>query len=93
MSDEKKACDDMGMGPGSEAGVQMPYAPQMPYAAQMPYMSPVPMMCCPVLMNMQCPMLYGQGMWGAGQPAGMNYMAPPYMSNPYMNYPSMGMQY
>lgn len=30
-----------------------------PYSAQMPQM---PMMCCPFLMNIQCPMLYGQSM-------------------------------
>ena len=31
----------------------------LPAQTTMPYMMQMPMMCCPVLMNMQCPMLYG----------------------------------
>lgn len=51
----------------------------MPQMYQMPQM---PMMCCPYLMNVQCPMMYGQSMAGPG-----NMMADPYAANPYMHNP------
>ncbi len=39
----------------------------MPYMMNpMPVMSQMPMMCCPYLMNMQCPMLYNQNVMGTG---------------------------
>ncbi|MGI6776639.1 MAG: hypothetical protein ACOX7R_01000 [Acetivibrionales bacterium] len=63
---------------------QMPQVQQMPYAAGMPQM---PIMCCPYLMNMQCPMMQNP------------YSANPYMGNYPMGsyhgsyYPMGGMQY
>ncbi len=70
---------NMDMGPGMYGMPQMPAA-QMPFP-QMPSMQP--MMCCPFLMNMQCPMMYSQGMQGT------NPMMGTYM-NPYMYNPMMG---
>lgn len=66
----------------------MQYAPnQMPVqqypAGVMPsMMNQAPLMCCPYLMNMQCPMTYGQNIMGMdmmnnGMPSGIN----PYSGN------------
>lgn len=45
--------------------VQSSKSELMPYMMNpMPVMNQMPMMCCPYLMNMQCPMLYGQDVMG-----------------------------
>ncbi|MDP4093775.1 MAG: hypothetical protein Q8920_10485 [Bacillota bacterium] len=60
-----------------------------------PMMNPTQPMCCPFLMNMQCPMLYGQ--FGQGMPGmGGSFYPTPYTTSPFMNNmysPMMGMQY
>lgn len=43
---------------------QMPNMVQMPMMSQMTSMGQMPMMCCPYLMNMQCPMTFGQNVMG-----------------------------
>jgi len=49
----------------------------MPYMMNpMPTMNQMPMMCCPFLMNMNCPMLYDQNVMGMGMmnTGNMGYM-------------------
>lgn len=68
---------------------QMLQAPQLPQMVQEPFMHQmpqVPLMCCPYIMNMQCPMLPGQSMYGMGQPNMMN----PGMYGQYGQYGQMG---
>ncbi len=48
---------------------------QMPMMNQMPNMVQMPMMCCPYLMNMQCPMTYGQNVMGMNMMNNMMYPA------------------
>jgi len=99
MSDEEKK-EDINMNMDIDADMdgkmqymsQMPYMPHMPYMAHMPYMIQTPMMCCPYLMNMQCPMLYSRGMMGMNHTMNQ-YMANPYMYTPNTCNPSAGMQY
>lgn len=68
-------------------------APAMPTMPTMPTMQMAPqMICCPFLMNMQCPMLYNQSYMGGNNPAlGTQYMQqlPQGMSMPqYRGYPA-----
>lgn len=56
--------------------VEAPHMYQMPQMIQVPQM---PAMCCPYLMNMQCPMIQMSGTCATGQP----YMMNPYMYGPY----------
>ncbi len=52
----------------------------------------MPVICCPLIMNRQCPMLAGQ--MGMQDPVMMNpYMAAPYMGYTYMADPWMTGQY
>lgn len=115
MKDEKKTKDEVEMGAEMNAGMgympqmgqmpqmqQMGQMPQMPQMPQMGQMGQMPMMCCPFVMNMQCPMMYNQGVAGTS----MNPMMPgnpymtspmmsnnPYQMNPTMYNPMQGMQY
>lgn len=82
---------------------QMPETYQMPQTEQMPQMYPnpqAPMTCCPYLMNMQCPMIQGQGVMPAEAMMPNQMMMPydpmmayPYMMNQQMYEPSRGMMY
>ncbi len=57
----------------------------MPYMMNpMPMMNQMPMMCCPYLMNMQCPMLYEQSVMGMGMmnSGNMGYMPVNVHGNP-----------
>jgi hypothetical protein len=58
---------------------QMPPMPQMAPMPQMIQAPQMPAMCCPYLMNMQCPMIQMPGTCGTGQ----TYMPNPYMYGPY----------
>lgn len=93
---------NMGMGLGASvtpaptpeigAGMAPPTGPSVSYMPS-PVMYQPYGMCCPFLMSMQCPMLYGQYGQGTMWTGYMNY---PYMANPYMGsmYPPMtGTQY
>ncbi len=54
---------------------QMPMMNQMPMMGQMPMMNQLPIMCCPYLMNMQCPMTNGQNVMGMNIANNMMYPA------------------
>lgn len=59
--------------------VEIPHMYQMPQMPQMIQAPQMPAMCCPFLMNMQCPMTQMPGTCGTGQ----TYMPNPYMYRPY----------
>ena len=54
---------------------QIPNMGQMPMMSQMPNMGQMPIMCCPYLMNMQCPMTYGSNTMGMNMLNNMMYPA------------------
>ncbi|MCX7708873.1 MAG: hypothetical protein N2484_03390 [Clostridia bacterium] len=81
----------MGMAPQTGMAPQMGMMPQM---GTMPQMMPqAPMMCCPYIMNMQCPMMYGQGTMDMNYNMANPYMSSPYMTSPYMSNPYMSNPY
>jgi hypothetical protein len=67
---ENIATEPMGTMPQVGAMQQMQAAPGVspiqpnPMGVMPSMMNPMPMMCCPFLMNMQCPMTYGQNVMG-----------------------------